>query len=321
MNWMLPYQTEPFEPKVSYPQHILMMGSCFSENIGQKLAEAKFKVLPNPMGIVFDPLSLARHLADVTNGKVYTDADLFEYNELWSSWNHHSNFSQPTATQTLEAINTAITQTRAWLKQTSHVFITLGTAYHYRLQATYQAVANNHKAPAAWFTKHLLSIEEMVQVLNGAITDLKQQFPQIQVVVTVSPVKHLRDGLIENSRSKARLLEVAHQLNDTLYFPAYELVNEVLRDYRFYTPDMAHPNEQAILFVFEQFYQSWMTAETLQLMGEVKQIVSARNHKVLHPGTQAHQKFKQQLLAQTLALQAKLPMLNWEEELRYFTAG
>jgi hypothetical protein len=138
------------------------------------------------------------------------------------------------------------------------------------------------------------------------------------VVVTVSPVKHIRDGVVENSLSKARLLEVAHRLEGVDYFPSYELVTDVLRDYRFYASDMAHPNEQAIQFVFEQFCEACMTPETRFLMSEVKQVVLARHHKVLHPGTKAHQQFKAAMLTKIQTLQTSLPMLNWEEELGYF---
>lgn len=294
------------------------MGSCFSENIGAKLAEAKFKVKYNPLGIVFDPLSLARHLDDIRNNRVYTEADLFEFNELFNCWNFHSEFSSTEANQTLTSINTAITQTREWLQHTSHLFVTLGTAYHYTLKSSGQPVANNHKAPGAWFDKHLLDTSVMVDVLNQNLKGLKQLFPHLQVVVTVSPVKHIRDGIVENVRSKSRLIEVAHQLNETLYFPAYELVTEVLRDYRFYKPDMAHPSEQAIDAVFDFFCQSWMSPQTLQWMGEVNQIRQAYNHRVLFPGTRAHQQFKQTMLSKINSLQTQLPQLDWQAERMYF---
>ncbi len=320
MNWMLSLDMKPLEPQVNYNRAVLLMGSCFSENMGRKLAEAKFKAVYNPTGIVFDPLSVARHLTDIATGKQYTRTDLFHHNELWHSWNHHSVFSSMDPEQTLASINKSITETRALLQQASHVFITLGTAYQYKLTETGQAVANNHKAPGHWFTKHLLSIEEMTIALQEAIQLLKQNFPELHVVVTVSPVKHIRDGIVENSLSKARLLEVAHQLEDVMYFPSYELVTDVLRDYRFYAPDMAHPNEQATQFVFDQFCEVWMSPETRFLMGEVKQVVMARRHTILHPHTKAHQQFKATMLTKIQALQTSLPMLNWDEELGYFKA-
>jgi hypothetical protein len=259
------------------------------------------------------------------SGKQYTGEDLFFQGELWHSWQHHSDFSGMDKERVLKNMNNETFKASEWLKNCNWLFITLGTAYSYQLKEKELPVANCHKAPKEWFNKKLLGIEEITSALKNALSEVKQVNPAIRVVVTVSPVKHLRDGVIENNRSKARLLEAAHQLTEEVkncsYFPAYELVTEILRDYRFYAPDMAHPNEQAVQYIFDQFCKICLSAETMQLMEEVKQIVSAKNHRPLHEGTKAHEQFLKAFAEKTQKMQAKLPGLQWKEELDYFNGA
>jgi hypothetical protein len=325
MNFMLSLDPQLANKNITYNDKLLLIGSCFSDNIGAKLQEAKFNVLYNPTGIVFDPLSLAVHLADYATKKQYTENDLFEHNELWHSWLHHSDFSSPRKEQTLELINQSILTAHQQVIAASHLFITLGTAFSYQLIEKDLPVANCHKAPKNWFDKRLLTIDEMVLSLQKSIKLVKQLNPTLEIVFTVSPVKHIRDGIIENSLSKARLLEVAHQLskeeNGCSYFPAYELVTDVLRDYRFYASDMAHPNAQAIEFVFEHFCKIYLVQEVQQLMGDVLQIVLAKKHKPLHTTSNAHQQFLKTFLTKTEVLSKKLSSLNWDEEIKYFTSS
>ncbi len=323
MNLMLSLDPQLAKKNITYHDKLLLIGSCFSDNIGAKLREAKFNVLYNPAGIVFDPLSLATHLIDYSTQKQYGEADLFEDNGLWHSWYHHSDFSSPQKEQTLGLINKAIDTAHRQLQSASHLFITLGTAFSYNLIEQKIAVANCHKAPKSWFEKRLPEIGEMVVALQKGIDAVQLLNPGIEIVFTVSPVKHIRDGIVENSRSKARLLEVVHELAgnraNCSYFPAYEWVNDVLRDYRFYAADMVHPNEQAVGFIFEQFSKSFFNGETLRLMNEVLQIVSARKHKPLHADTPAHLQFLKTFRAKTAALKSVLPVLDMDEELEYFS--
>lgn len=322
MNWMLGFEPTPSDQKISYNDRLLLIGSCFSSNIGTKLREVKFQNLHNPTGITFDPVSIANHLRAYASGCQYSVHDLFLQGELWHSWLHHSDFSGTDQNVVLQTINEETRKAAEWLKSCNWLFITLGTAYSYQLKEKELPVANCHKAPKEWFYKELLNIDKMTMTLKAAIDAVRQVNPKIQIVITVSPVKHIRDGVVENTRSKARLLEAAHQLaanvNNCSYFPAYELVTEVLRDYRFYAPDMAHPNEQAVQFIFEQFCKTFLSAETRQLMEEVKQIVSAKNHRPLHKGTKAHEEFLKTFANKTMQTQAKLPLLSLKEELDYF---
>lgn len=322
MNLMLGFEPQPSEKKIGYEQQLLLIGSCFSDNIGTKLAGIKFKTSYNPTGIVFDPLSISRHLQDYVSGRQYGPDELFLHNELWHSWQHHSDFSGTDPQSTRQHLNKAISGTAKWLLESNWLFITLGTAYSYSLKKENHAVANCHKAPKDWFEKRLLGIDEITAALTEALQKVKKANPSIQVVITVSPVKHIRDGVEENVRSKARLIEAAHQLtgkvNDCTYFPAYELVTDVLRDYRFYAPDMAHPNEQAVQFVLDMFCKTYFTPDTQKLTDEVKQIISARNHRPLHENTNAHRQFLKAFAAKTEELKRKLPMISWQEELNYF---
>ncbi len=305
-----------------YSDGIVLIGSCFSDHIGARLQEAKFDTCYNPTGIVFDPLSVAHHLDDFANHKQYEPSELFQPDELWVSWFHHSDFSSITPEETCRNINEAIQLGAAKLKSASYLFITLGTAYSYLLKSKQLAVANNHKAPGDWFEKRLLSIDEIVQTLQKSIHHVKTVNANIEVVFTVSPVKHVRDGIIENSRSKARLLESAHQLatleSNCSYFPAYELVNDILRDHRFYAPDLAHPNQQSIQFVFDFFCKTYFSNTTQQQMQQVMQIVQAKYHRPLHPETKAHREFLKIFRAKTETIKAKLPGLDWSEEEKYF---
>jgi hypothetical protein len=323
MKMMLSLEPQPAAIPIRYENKILLMGSCFADNMGVRLESCKFQVCYNPTGIVFDPLSVAQHLMDCVQQKKYTPTELITQNGLVHSWMHHSDFSSPTADETLSHIHSGILKAHQQLASAQYLFITLGTAFSYQLQSTNLPVANCHKAPKDWFEKKLLTTTTIEKALKQSLEHVFALNPKLQVVFTVSPVKHIRDGVIENNRSKARLIEAVHSLTEwnhqCSYFPAYELVNDILRDYRFYATDMSHPSEQAIDFVFEFLCDTYLGTETQRLMQEVKQIVSAKNHRPLHANTQMHQTFLKTFLTKTLAVQTKLPMLNWEEELAYFT--
>jgi hypothetical protein len=202
------------------------------------------------------------------------------------------------------------------------VVITLGSSFSYRLTENAQPVANCHRAPAQWFRKHMMSIEEINTVLDNSLYQLFHFNPSLQVIFTVSPVRHIRDGVIENNRSKARLLEVVHHLvnkfDKLYYFPAYELVIDVLRDYRFYDVDMVHPNYPATSFVLEKFMKHFTDAEAQQAAAEVQKIMIARKHKAFHPATEAHKKFLQAHKQKAIELQEKYAFLDLAEEISYF---
>lgn len=334
MDFMLDINIPTPPVTINYRDPILLTGSCFTEHIGNSLQDLKFEVLQNPNGILFDPMSVAASLVSYVQHKQYTAADLFYLHELWQSWQHHSRFSHIDQATVLQNINASQQRAHVFLKQAKWLIITLGSAFSYRLvpEAPVEvqagggigtgAVANCHRAPGQWFRKHLMTIEEINTALDNSLYQVLKFNPSLRVIFTVSPVRHIRDGVIENNRSKARLIEVVHHLVNKFdrlyYFPAYELVIDVLRDYRFYDIDMVHPNYPATSFVLEKFMKHFTDAESQQLAAEVQKIVIARRHKPFHPATEAHRKFLKAHLDKARELQDKYPFLELQEEIAYF---
>ncbi|MBS1916077.1 MAG: GSCFA domain-containing protein [Bacteroidetes bacterium] len=323
MEFMLDITINGPERKIGYQDPVLLTGSCFTEHIGNYLKELKFDILQNPNGILFDPYSVTNNLISYIENKKYTESDLFYLNELWQSWNHHSIFSNTDKDACLNAINESQNNAHHFLQRAKWLIITLGSSFSYRLIDGNIPVANCHRAPAQWFNKHLMTIEETHAALDACIHRIFKFNPGINIVFTVSPVRHIRDGVVENNRSKARLIECVHHLankfSNIYYFPAYELVIDVLRDYRFYDIDMVHPNYPATEFVLQHFTGSYIDERSQLLMQEVKKIVIAKKHRAFQPATQAHRKFLQAHLEKAKELSDKYPFLDLAEEMQYFT--
>jgi len=322
MEFFLPFQIRSFPFKISYTDNILFIGSCFSEEIGNKMIVLKFNVLQNPNGILYDPLSISDALFSYIENKPFDEKNLFELNGLWHSWKHHSVFSGVNKKEVLRKINNSCDKAHRFLKETKFLIITFGTAFNYQLNASLENVANCHKAPANLFIKTLLPIEQIKADLSSAIAALETFNRELKIIITVSPVKHIKDGVIENNRSKARLLEVANHLADekenVFYFPAYELVNDVLRDYRFYKNDFVHPNETAIDFVFEKFSNSFFDNTTMVVMKEIEKMVAAMNHKPFIKESEAHQKFISSQIHNISRIENSYPFIDLSNEKEYF---
>ena len=328
MKFHFEFDIKKLPQPIRHGQKLLLMGSCFTENIGEKLRRHKFSVMENPNGILFNPVSVAEALAMYVDNKKVTASDIFQHNETWHSWKHHSRFSGITAEECVQKINTSATNAHAYLKTADQLLITLGSAWIYTL--TQEAAngnkgsvaANNHKAPANWFAKRLMSVAETLDILSTILQKIWLFNPNLHIIFTISPVRHLREGVIENNRSKAVLIQAVHQLveqNDPLYyFPAYELVIDDLRDYRFYAEDLVHPNYQATQYVWEKFIAACMTEETNLLMKEIAEINLAFQHKPFNPLTMQHQQFLKNYYHKTNALKEKYPYLDFENELVYF---
>jgi hypothetical protein len=273
--------------------------------------------------------------------EAYSESDLFKLNELWHSWSHHSRFSDVDPHAVLKKINNAQHAAHQFLKEADWLIITLGSSFSYRLSETgktrsaveiatntrngWEGVANCHRAPGQWFHKHLLTIDETVSTLDNTIHQLFRFNPKLHLIFTISPVRHIRDGVVENNRSKARLIEAVHHLvnkfDKLYYFPAYELVIDVLRDYRFYDIDLVHPNYAATQAVLELFLKTHTSNETQELVEKIKMVVTARKHKAQFPSTAAHQTFLKTHLQKAQALQQQHPHLNLKEEIDYFNQG
>ena len=328
MDFFAPIRIPPLENPVRYGDRILLVGSCFTEHIGNSLQELKFSVLQNPHGILFDPASVCRSLVSYIEPALYKEDDLFQLNEVWNSWQHHSRFSAVSREKALAAINNSQQEAHRFLKQADWLIITLGSAWNYQLTdlsagPAGEGVANCHRAPAQWFRKQLMPINEIAVRLEECTARLKSFNPRLRIIYTISPVRHLRDGVVENNRSKARLIEAVHQqlgrFDGQYYFPAYELVIDVLRDYRFYDIDLAHPNYAATRFVLEHFSQACISDESRALMDEVKKLVTARKHRAFQPDTGAHRDFMRLQLEKAVSLKEQYSFLDLDEEIRYFS--
>ncbi|MFZ1783827.1 MAG: GSCFA domain-containing protein [Ferruginibacter sp.] len=322
MDFRLAFTPKPFDVKINHRQKLLLIGSCFTEQIGTKLSNHKFSVLDNPNGILFNPVSITRSVSSYINNKQYRETDLFYQNESWNSWEHHSRFSHPDKAVCLACINESQTKAHEFLKHADWLLITLGSAFVYELEDQ-QVVANCHKVPTDKFTKRLLAVEEIyaaLQMMNEAALAVN---PGLKIIFTISPVRHLRDGFVENNRSKAALIQAVHQLadknNNCFYFPAYELVIDDLRDYRFFAEDMVHPNYAATNYVWEKFTAACIDEPSQQLMKEIAVIVSAKNHKAFNPSSELHKKFLQTNLDKVNKLQQQFPYIDFNEEAAYFS--
>ena len=329
MEFRLEFTPKSFVSKINHQHRLFLVGSCFTENIGSKLKQLKFAVLENPNGILFNPISIVKSLGSYIDNKQYTDGDLFYQNECWNSWEHHSRFSHPDKDTCLQMINQSQQAAHQFLKTTDWLLITVGSAFVYELSGYINplgngVVANCHKVPTDKFIKKLLSPAEVEAAFKSVIEKIIAFNPSIQIIFTISPVRHLRDGFVENNRSKSALIQAIHQLvdsNDKLfYFPAYELVIDDLRDYRFFAEDMVHPNYAATNYVWEKFISVAIDEPSQLIMKEINQLNAARSHKPFNPTSAAHKKFLQINLNKLLHLKSRFPYINFSMEEEYFSS-
>ena len=314
LQTQVPIPKETIHP-IDYDSRLLLLGSCFSENIGNQLAFYKFQSLQNPFGILFHPAAIEQVITNAINQKVYTKSDLFFLNERWHCFEAHSSISATSEAQILQTLNHQIKATYEQLHQASHIVITLGTAWAYRHIETDSLVANCHKVPQKKFQKELLSIPEIVAHLEAIISLIRSINKNTTFVFTVSPVRHLKDGFIENQQSKSHLIAAVRQLitprKRIQYFPSYEIMMDELRDYRFYKEDMIHPNKTAIRYIWEQFCTSWVTAEAQQTMKEVLTIQNGLQHRPFVPHSEQHQQFLTQLNSKIKRIQKQYPFMKF----------
>lgn len=286
--------------------------------MGSRLELLKFPTLLNPFGIVFNPVSIAVNLERLLEGEPFRESELFQSQGIWHSFEHHGRFSNPDKVVALEDINQSFSAARHFLQTSNRLVITLGTAHVFLLKESGRIVANCHKVPAKAFERRRLRVKEVVDNLTAVFQKLKAALPTLEIIVTVSPVRHLRDGLMENQRSKATLLlaleEVGSRLPFVHYFPAYEILLDDLRDYRFYAEDMAHPSQQATDYIWEYFETAFFGEETKRLCEQLAEVQAALAHRPFHPKTLDHQLFLRNQLARVEQLAKQFPQLNFEAE-------
>ncbi|MBP0903220.1 GSCFA domain-containing protein [Mariniflexile gromovii] len=285
---------------IDYNSNILLLGSCFVENIGEKLSYFKFQNLQNPFGILFQPKAIETLISNAINHRGYSEKDIFFHNEQWHCFEAHSKLSNPSKDVLLSNLNGAFEATNHHINTSTHIIITLGTAWGYRFLESNQLVANCHKVPQKQFGKELLSVEIITYSIEAIVDSIKNVNPNVSIIFTVSPVRHIKDGFVENTQSKAHLITAIHQFlnrqstidnRQLSYFPSFEIMMDELRDYRFYAEDMLHPNQTAIHCIWEKFQEVWMSSEAIKTMKVVEEVQKGLQHKPFNPNSEAHQKF------------------------------
>lgn len=293
LNFDIPSSTQ----KINLKDEIYLAGSCFSDEIGGLLNENKFKSLSNPFGTIYNPISIFKLLRNEVK-----EDEIIENQGVFYHWDSHGQVSALTQSEAQHSFSTQLNHSNEFLKKTDYLIITLGTSLVYRLKTTHQIVANCHKVPSSEFNKEFLTAEEIVTDFNKTFDYLTNQNPKLNVILTVSPVRHIKDGLVENNLSKSILLESVHQIvkapSKVHYFPSYEIMMDELRDYRFYKKDMIHPSQEAVEYIWNRFVETFFDKQTIDFLSEWSKIKSALHHKPFQPGSAKHQQFLKNTLDQ-----------------------
>ncbi|HJZ39681.1 MAG TPA: GSCFA domain-containing protein [Bacteroidales bacterium] len=312
-------EIEPSVDKIGYDTRCLFMGSCFTENIGERMAALKFPVLLNPFGTLFNPVSVSDNLDLLIRGKHFNAGDLSVHHGLWFSFRHYTGFSHPDQHRCLSGINGALENAATWLKQCNYLVLTFGTSWVYLHNRSGTIVANCHKIPAAEFTRKLLSPPEIIEKLDACLQSIREFNPAIRVIFTVSPVRHWKDGAVNNQLSKSILHYSIHEVlkkhPQASYFPAYEIFMDELRDYRFYAGDMLHTSEQGVDYVWERFCDTWLDDTSRKTMAGVSAVLRAVAHRPSHTETTNHKKFVENTLKQINNLTVLYPFLDFSNEI------
>lgn len=298
---------------ITYNSKIFALGSCFAENMSEKFNYFKFQNTTNPFGIIFNPVSIEKLVNHIVNKIEFTEKDIFFHNDLWHCYEVHSQLSNPNKEEFLTTLNALISSTNEQLNSATHIIITHGTSWVYRNSESNEIVANCHKVPQKQFTKELLSIETIEKSIQSTIKLIQELNPNCNFIFTVSPVRHIKDGFVENQRSKAHLISAIHSysLQPTTYFPSYEIMMDELRDYRFYAEDMLHPNQTAIDYIWIKFFENFVDEKEFVTMNQVCEIQRALKHRPFNPNSESHQKFLENLKEKMNTLASKYPNLQF----------
>ena len=310
---------------IDYQSKVVLLGSCFSKNIGDKLSYYKFRTLCNPFGTLFHPQAMEALVRRAVNKEYYTENDVFCYNGQWHCFDVHSSLSANSKEALLQNLNTSLEIALAHITKASHLIITLGTAWVYRHKETDRMVANCHKVPQKEFNKEMISIEENTLILKRMVECVESVNKNIQFIFTVSPVRHLKDGFVENQQSKANLITSIHAILSEIsarkgntgskahYFPSYEIMMDELRDYRFYNADMVHPNTLAVDYIWEKFSFMWLSTTALPVMEKVDKVQKGLLHRPFNLSSDQHKKFLVKQQQKIKELQKEYPFMKFKE--------
>jgi hypothetical protein len=308
--------------KLDHSKPTLMIGSCFTENVGRKMHYYKFPVMTNPFGVLYNPYSI-KNAIEILSGKQSLKEHLLHvYNQKWFSFYHDTSFTSQDKQEFLQNINTINQEASNFLKNANLLIITFGTSWVFRHIEKDIIVANCHKLPSKLFKRELLSPETIINDYKSLIEEIYKLNPDIHIALTVSPIRHWRDGAVQNQLSKATLIYSVHKIIEHYpeieYFPSYEIVMDELRDYRFYGKDMIHLNETAIDYIWERFCETYITKASESLMDEVEKIQKARQHRPFSPESTEYQKFVDKQIENIKQLNKKHPTIDLSAELEYF---
>lgn len=315
---MIMFQTRVEIPisdfKISYDDSILTLGSCFAENIGNKLYDIKFETDINPFGVLYNPISISKSIQRLLENKRFTEKDLFQQRGLWQSYSHSSLFSATTAEKCLSNINLRFEKAANQLLNTNVVLITFGTAWVFEEKSSGNVVSNCHKLPANHFNRRRLTVDEIVANYSKLIYALTAKLPDLKLIFSVSPIRHWKDGARENNLSKSTLLlavdKLEREFNSVHYFPAYEIQMDELRDYRFYAADMVHPSDVAIDYIWTRFVETYFDEVTFGIKKEMEQLHADLSHRPLFPDSEEYGKFLLNTKKKKMEMIIKYPFLD-----------
>jgi hypothetical protein len=322
MNLRTTFKIDTSPHRITFGDRVMFIGSCFASSIGTQMERGKMMIMINPAGTVYNPVSVSNTLDSITAGKEFIKDDLYFYDGMWLSFCHYTDFSSEDPEKTLEKINSKLKEASFFLKNSSFLFITLGTARIYRWKKSGLVVSNCHKIPSVQFNSELLSVKEIVDLWTKQLDKLSYLYPKLKIIFTISPVRHLKDGAHGNQISKSVLfLAVEELLNHPSrpqYFPAYELVMDDLRDYRFYDDDMIHPSIPAINYIWEAFSGSYLDDTAIKIWNEALKITKACNHRFNTASISKKKDFAQKMLIRISEIEKDVPAIDFSEEKSYF---
>ena len=303
---------------IDYRSRLLLTGSCFTTLMARKFEYFQFQGQYNPFGILYHPLAIENLLARAVQNRRYTDGEIFSHAEAWHCFEAHSELNRLTPTELLEALNNALGATRRAVSDATHLIITLGSAWVYRHRESGAAVANCHKMPQSLFSKEVLDADEICQSLQRLSDQVRTANETVQLIFTISPVRHLKDGFTGNQRSKANLVSGLHRFlelsgtnTNNYYFPSYEIVLDELRDYRYFDSDLVHPNMLAVEYIWEKFRDACIAPEAQAVMEEVDVVRKGLLHRPFNPDSQAHRDFLKTLQRKMTYLKERYPSINF----------
>ena len=322
MNFRTEIKLNKSSHLIEHNNKIAAFGSCFAENIADYLQKYRFSMLNNPFGVLYNPVSIHNAFTLIVTEKKFRREDLIQHDNLWHSWYHHSSFSNQDPDKCLANINKNLISAKNILSGCDFLIITYGTAYVYKHIDSGLIVSNCHKIPAEQFNRFRLELSNIVKNISETIGLVQQLNPSIQIIFSISPIRHLKDGLVENQLSKSSLITALHEtirnFKSCSYFPAYEIMMDDLRDYRYYEPNLTHPNQTAIEYIWDKFNTSWLSQGCQSVIQDLHRLNLARSHRSLFPGSGQEKVFIQNQLKIIAGLKKKYEYIDFTEDLDFF---